>query len=172
MESVEADAESLWFAVRACCRFVSTIEMIDWAVERMLEGRDGPAVVELACLDSVDSRYEDTIPIFRRALAEEGIDLADRDAALKAYFRVLMRDISAGKLDPTLGTERVWNRITAVGLYHAPYAGFHRWYDECLREWDFLHSGIRADGSDIPEEELPKMIREKAQRELASTDTS
>lgn len=166
---MKADIETIRLAVRVLSVVARADEMINWAVERLMEGDESPATVELAALDPVSSRKEDTLPIFSRAVTAKGIRLEDHESVLKAYFECIVREIASGNLDPLVGTERIREEIMPTVLWDASFAGDRRWYDESLRDWNLRHGGIDpVDFSEIPQKELPTVIRDAAARMLDS----
>lgn len=164
---VAVGRETIWLAARAFSRLAPTSELIDWATSRLEEGADGPATLELAILDRVTARHDDALPLLRRALAEQGLEIEDQAEALKVRFRDLMAAIVEGKLRPEEGVDRVWEEIIAVGLYRAPFAGIWQWYGDELREWDDFSARLCfEDHSELPDEGLRAEIRVAAARAL------
>jgi len=165
---MQPDAEIVRFAARVLSGPHTADELIDWAVDRLRAGDDDAAVLELASLDARYTRFEDAFPVLCRALSNHGVHLDAPEAVFRSYFRVLLQEIVSGKVSPAEGVDQIYQEIIAVGRY-----GFLDWYDECLREWDFLHGRIRPGHSwEIPESEFPGIVRETAERMLASTAAS
>jgi len=79
--------------------------MIGWAVDLLQGGQDGVAVTLLAGADFEDDR--ELLRLFRRAAAEQGIELPESEEELPWLERWLCEEIVAGRMEPGAGLPKL-----------------------------------------------------------------
>lgn len=92
-------------AERAFGRYLAQSEyrhpMIEWALDRLAAGSDCPSTTLLAGADYEPD--DEVIRLFRRAAAEEGINLPNADGEGEWLERWICAEIMAGRIDPQSG---------------------------------------------------------------------
>ena len=128
---------------------------IQWAVDALAEGHDGPSIRLLAGLDLHGSPNSfETAALVEEALRELGVPQSDRDARARRYVRDVCAAMIVGEIAPSQGADLIHRRVITPLQHPAD-----------LQAWCHLWEGNSADCShSLEESERDKAILDYAIR--------
>lgn len=139
---------------------VTAEQLVQWAVQALCAGYDTPSLRNLAGmdLDGPPTTY-DASQVFRRAVAELGITVPEREQLLRDYVAEIARGVVEGTVEPE----------AAVDLIHRDVLGPLE-HPNDLMAWCYLWEGLDPDDfaslrGDAHREAIRRAAREFAERD-------